>query len=134
MKEIAEFITEDSVIFEDKFDYWLELIGFRYIQLLQFIYSQSICDLDNLYKSIAMLTYKTHNSQKDLEKMSYWKFQNLLVYINEILEQENGGKNSSEGQDGPNEQFNNMQASAKSMMKNTSNNFKMPSMPKIPKM
>jgi hypothetical protein len=87
----------DFQVFEDKIEYWIELIGEKYLLMLQVIYAQSIIDIDNFYKSVAILTYKTNNSQKDICKLAYWKFTNLLAYINEIIEQEN--KSNKDGGD-----------------------------------
>lgn len=90
------------------------------------IYKSSIISQEEHYYNCALLSYKTHNSQRDLDNLEYYVFNNLTVYLTKIIDLENGAKQGNE--DNPNEQFENMQRSVsnmqKSMMSNTKSQFK----------
>lgn len=90
-------------------------------------YKKCKIDLQDFYESCVLLSYKTSNSQTEIEKMPFWKFNNLLIGLNKIIESENGNnkkQNNDENEENPymkqaREAFNN----AKSQM---------PKMPKMP--
>lgn len=90
------------------------------------IYKSSIISQEEHYYNCALLSYKTHNSQRDLDNLEYYVFNNLTVYLTKIIDLENGAKQGNE--DNPNEQFENMQRSVsnmqKSMMSNAKSQFK----------
>lgn len=60
------------------------------------LYSKSKIDIEEYYRNCCIISYKTANSQYDCEKMEYWKFNNLLTFLNEILTTETGGDNKQE--------------------------------------
>jgi hypothetical protein len=93
--------------------------------LLLFIYKQSIVNYEELYKMMALVAYKTSNNQEDCERMAYWKFENLMTCLNEIIEQENG-EGGGKPHDAATKQFDEMKGSASNMMKTAT--------PKMPKM
>lgn len=90
------------------------------------IYKSSIISQEEHYYNCALLSYKTHNSQRDLDNLEYYVFNNLTVYLTKIIDLENGAKQGNE--DNPNEQFESMQRSVsnmqKSMMSNAKSQFK----------
>lgn len=90
------------------------------------IYKSSIISQEEHYYNCALLSYKTHNSQRDLDNLEYYVFNNLTVYLTKIIDLENGAKQDNE--DNPNEQFESMQRSVsnmqKSMMSNAKSQFK----------
>ena len=90
------------------------------------IYKSSIISQEEHYYNCALLSYKTHNSQRDLDNLEYYVFNNLTDKLTKIIDLENGAKQGNE--DNPNEQFENMQRSVsnmqKSMMSNAKSQFK----------
>lgn len=80
----------------------------------ELIFKQSRIDIKEFYKACTVIGYKTSNSQKELEDMPYYLFNNISVFLNEIIEAENGdGKNS------PQSGHQDMMNSAKGMMSQT---------------
>lgn len=75
-----------------------------------------------------MLSYKTSNNQEIINKLPYYQFANMLVFLEEILDIENG-KHKKTDED------NNQQESVESLMRNARNLMgKMPNMNlKLPK-
>ena len=63
------------------------------------IYSASIISQEEHYYNCALLSYKTHNSQRDLDNLEYYVFNNLLVYLTKIVDQENGSKQGEDAGD-----------------------------------
>lgn len=90
--------------------------------ILRLVYNQSRVDLNNHYENCAMLTYKTHNSQRDLDGLDYYVFSNLISYIHKIMKEESDAQSSSDVTESSSDQFSKMQSSAKSMM----SGFKVP--------
>lgn len=88
------------------------------------IYRSSIISQEDHYYNCALLSYKTHNSQHDLDNLEYYVFNNMLVYLTKIIEAENG-KQDDGGQDSTQRQFSDIQRSASKMMSNAKNQFKM---------
>lgn len=86
------------------------------------IYKSSIISQEEHYYNCALLSYKTHNSQRDLDNLEYYVFNNLTVYLTKIIDLENGAKQGNE--DNPNEQFESMQRSVSSMQKSMMSNAK----------
>ena len=60
--------------------------------LLTYIYRKSIVPQKDFYKTCALISYKTSNSQSEIEQMPYYVFNNFVVFLNEIIEEENNGK------------------------------------------
>lgn len=84
------------------------------------VFNQSrLPDLDELFLTCARISYKLHISQIELDNMEYWEYNNLVVYLTKIIEEENKAQN------GENPYSNNM--------KDMQRNMKMPkfSAPKI---
>ena len=94
--------------------------------LLRLIYYQSIVDLNNHYENCAMLTYKTHNSQQDLNNLEYYVFTNLISYIQKILKEEADAQNSAESNESAMDNYSKMQSSSRNMFNNMKSGFKMP--------
>lgn len=85
--------------------------------LLCFIYKSSIISIDKYYETSAYISMKTANSQHDVDSMEFYVFNNYMIYLEKMIEAENG-KNSNEGESGnTNQQFNDNMKHAKSMMK-----------------
>lgn len=91
------------------------------------IYKASIISQEEHYYNCAILSYKTHNSQQDLDNLEYYVFNNLLVYLTKIVDQENGSKQGEDVGD-PQGRFTDMQKNVsnmqKSMMSNAKSQFK----------
>ena len=107
-----------------------QLFWYAWINIV--IYLQSRIDLKDLQKTITLISYKTSNDQKVCESLEYWKFNNLAIALNEILEEE-AKSQSSDGAETPNS--NSMMSDARrsmsSMMSGMKSPGKMPSMPKL---
>ena len=85
--------------------------------LLSFIYKFSIISIDKYYETSAYISMKTSNSQHDIDKMEFYVFNNYMVYLEKMIEAENG-KNTGEGENSEaSQQFNNSMRQAKSMIK-----------------
>lgn len=60
-----------------------------------------------------MISYKTSNTQDVIDNMPFYIFNNFVIYLNEIIDEENKKSNGdSNGQDSPND----MMKSASNMM------------------
>lgn len=112
----------DSYIEHENFEEY-----YKNANLISLIYKQSKLDIDKIYESATFISYKTPNSQESIEKMAFYKFNNLLVYIEKIIESENGGKSGENPMDSSQQQFSSMMSKSKSYMpKSNSYNFKRP--------
>lgn len=115
-----------------------QLFGYAWINVV--IYLQSRLDLKDLQKTITLISYKTSNDQRVCESLEYWKFNNLAIALNEILEEEAKAQ-SSEGKGASSDAANaapdssSMMSDAKrsmsSMMGSMRSSGKLPSMPKL---
>lgn len=96
------------------------------------LYPKSKIDIDEFYRNCLIISYKTSNSQLECENMAYWKFNNLLVFLDEVLTQEAGEQPA----DAENQQGTKFQQQAKIQQRQAMNNAKsmMGKAPKIPKM
>lgn len=52
--------------------------------------------MDDYYRTSTIISYKTSNNQEIIDNMPYYVFNNFMVYLNEIIEKENGGKSGDE--------------------------------------
>lgn len=107
-----------------------QLFGYAWINVV--IYLQSRLDLKDLQKTITLISYKTSNDQRVCESLEYWKFNNLAIALNEILEEEAKAQ-SSEGKDAPdsNSMMSDAKRSMSSMMGSMRSSGKLPSMSKL---
>ena len=107
-----------------------QLFGYAWINVV--IYLQSRLDLKDLQKTITLISYKTSNDQRICESLEYWKFNNLAIALNEILEEEAKAQ-SSDGKDAPDSSsmMSDAKRSMSSMMGSMRSSGKLPSMPKL---
>lgn len=107
-----------------------QLFGYAWINVV--IYLQSRLDLKDLQKTITLISYKTSNDQRVCESLEYWKFNNLAIALNEILEEEAKAQ-SSEGASAPDSSsmMSDAKRSMSSMMGSMRSSGKLPSMPKL---
>ena len=107
-----------------------QLFGYAWITVI--IYLQSRLDLKDLQKTITLISYKTSNDQRVCESLEYWKFNNLAIALNEILEEE-AKSQSSDGKDAPdsNSMMSDAKRSMSSMMGSMRSSGKLPSMSKL---
>lgn len=84
---------------------------FKNIDIWVNIYVQSIIDVEEYSKACAYITAKSSNDLNVVEQMPYYKFNNMMIHLREIIENENGG--SGEGSGEGNQDFKSM---AKSQM------------------
>lgn len=121
--EGASGSTSDVVLYQ--------LFGYAWITVI--IYLQSRLDLKDLQKTITLISYKTSNDQRVCESLEYWKFNNLAIALNEILEEEAKAQ-SSDGKDNTPDSSSMMsdaKRSMSSMMGSMRSSGKLPSMPKL---
>ena len=124
VQKTIQDISETDINIENEFDRFIPDAS-----LLQWVYKQSkIADQDSFYESYALISYKTSNSFSDIGKLPFWKFNNLLVHINRIIDNENGDGDKNGG---ASEQSESMQKSQKQMMGNMSSSFKGLKPPKL---
>lgn len=118
--KILQAISTDEITFPDiKYEIIYFLSGMiKTYFLSKFIYSQSIIDLNNFYKTCTLIAYKTSNNQEQLDKMPYYIFNNFTSYLNEIVEEEN------KNQGGDNNSGNDMMGNANKMMQGHMNSAK----------
>lgn len=94
------------------------------------IYKKSIISVEEFYRNCLIVSYKTANTQYDCERMEYWKFNNMLVFLDEIVSKENGDSPSGDQQ-----QQTDYQRQAKSQqhqaMQSAKSMMKRPSIPKL---
>lgn len=83
---------------------------------MKHVYCQSIVSVPDYYKSTTLLSYKMHISQNEIDKLPYYVYNNMLEYLKEIVENENGNQKS--------EGFDNMQSNMNSQMRNMQNSMK----------
>ena len=98
------------------------------IDLLVNIYKQSIINIEDYYQTCTYIAAKTSNNQSEVNKMPFYVFNNHMIYLQKILEAENGdGKGGSEdSQQSAQKTMASSMSQAKSMMPKPGN-FKMPS-------
>lgn len=59
------------------------------------------------------------NNQRNIDEMSFWYFNNYMVYFYEFLNEKNGNEETTENpQESASKQFTSSMSNAKSMMKN----------------
>lgn len=98
------------------------------------LYKESKISLEDYERACMVITYKTSDNQDVIDRMPFYRFNNRLIILGEMLESESGKKNdgdgSSEEQNSPQNQFKETMGNAKSMMKGLKppsfNNFKLP--------
>lgn len=87
--------------------------------------------MDDYYRTSTIISYKTSNNQEIIDNMPYYVFNNFMVYLNEIIEKENGGKSGDEETHASEQMAASMQK-AKSMMPSGIKSPKLPGI-KMPK-
>lgn len=94
------------------------------------IYEKSIVDWNDLWEAMTVISVKTSNNLKIINKLPYYEFVTLSKYLNKYIESENkqSGDNTS-----AEEQQNNMMEQSSKMMGNAKNMLKSGNMPKMPK-
>lgn len=94
------------------------------IDLTQEIFRQSIIPVQEFYKMCVMISYKTANTQSEVERMPYYVFNNFVAYLNEIIEEENKSESKVDtNQDMMQGMFNKQMSAAKSMMNSSPKKF-----------
>lgn len=127
LKTLQDILT-DNIKLADKSDF-----GYFYpkFDLHKFVYKQSIINMDDYYRTSTIISYKTSNNQEIIDNMPYFVFNNFMVYLNEIIEKENGGKSDDEENHASEQMAASMQK-AKSMMPSGSGlGIKSPKLPGI---
>lgn len=96
------------------------------------LYIESKISLEDFERSCMIITYKTSDNQDIIDNMPFYRFNNRLIILGEMLDAENGKKpgENSDNQENPNNAFKETMGNAKSMMKGLKppsfNNFKLP--------
>ena len=99
---------------------------FSNADLLTFLYKQCKIDIEEYYKTCALISSKTSNNQKIVEEMEYYVFNNYMVYLEDINKTENGGNQQEDIQKSSSKQFSSSMNNAKSLMKPNFGKFKAP--------
>lgn len=97
---------------------------------LKDIYHLSKIDIKEYEKACVLLEYKTGTNQNVLDKLEFYRFNNKMIFLNEILEEENKQNNNGNESD-ENNPMTNAKSMANNMMKNAKSSMKMPSLPSI---
>lgn len=87
--------------------------------ILTGIYIQSKININEFYKAAAFISTKSSNTLRDVEKMAYYKFNNLQIHLKELVEAENKG--GSPDNDGSSTDF---QGMAKSQLSSATSQVK----------
>ena len=96
------------------------------------LYKESKISLEDYERACMILTYKTSDNQDVIDRMPFYRFNNRLIILGEMLESESGDKKNdgSDSDESPGNQFKETMGNAKSMMKGLKppsfNNFKLP--------
>lgn len=90
-------------------------------------YKKCKINLEDFYESCVLLSYKTSNSQTEIEKMPFWKFNNLMIGLDKIIKYENGDNDKNKNKD---EEENPYMKQARQVFESAK--MKMPQLPKIP--
>ena len=91
------------------------------------IYFNSIIDRQEFDKACAWVSYKTSNSLDVINKMPYYAFNNHLIFLKEIFEEESkqsGNEESQNSQPNITQNFNSLMRQGKSMMPTYGNKSK----------
>lgn len=93
------------------------------------IYKKSIVDWNDLWEAMTVISVKTSNNLKIINKLPYYEFVTLSKYLNKYIEAENkqGGTENAE------DQQNSVMNQSNKMMGNAKNMLKSGNMPKMPK-
>ena len=125
VRDILDNEHEITLSYFDRFDKY-----FPVAVILKNIYGQSIVDIEDHYFNCARLSYAVHESQKDIDNLEYYVFNNKLIYISKIIDEQNEGQ---EG-DKASETYEGMKSDMKKHQKNMMTSAKLPKTPKIPKL
>jgi hypothetical protein len=87
-------------------------------ELLINIYLHSVIDQENYYQNCAFISSESSNSQKDIENMEFYVFNNYLIYLHKLLEEKN-----SDGKNKDDQEQNNPMGQAAKMQQNASKSF-----------
>lgn len=75
-------------------------------------------DLEHYYETCVLISMKSSNNQSEIDKMDFWKFNNLMVYFSKYLEKLEGtGNSETSTEDSSKNEFSKYMDSAKSMLK-----------------
>lgn len=96
---------------------------FTYLYLLEYVYRQSIVSVKDYYKTCVTIAYKTSNSQSEIDAMPYYQFNNFVVFLNEIIEEENKGSENGEGENTPKNMLSSTTKSFSDSMKSARQSF-----------
>lgn len=113
-KKILQDISIDNFHTKLNFSYF-----YPQIDLLTYIYTSSIINLESYGKTCALISMNSSNNQRNIDEMSFWYFNNYMVYFYEFLNEKNGNEETTENpQESASKQFTSSMSNAKSMMKN----------------
>lgn len=117
--EILQDISNGTLDLEEIFfsELYLQI---RWLFIVEYIIKQSLVSLEDFYKTCVLISYKTSNSQHDIDNMPYWVFNNFVAYLNEILEEEN----KENGGGSSNEQYNTAMQQHQQMFKQSQSSYK----------
>lgn len=96
------------------------------------LYKESKISLEDYERACMVITYKTSDNQDVIDRMPFYRFNNRLIILGEMIESESGDKKNdgSDSDESPQNQFKETMGNAKSMMKGLKppsfNNFKLP--------
>ena len=121
---VKQTIQDTSI---EKIKIWSERNFTPNSNLISHIYLHSKINLDDYYKTCAIIASESSNNQKIIDELEYYVFNNLMVYFKEIAQnksENNGGTDQENAQLQANNQFSNSIRNSKSMLKPNISNLK----------
>lgn len=95
----------------------------EYFEIWFIIFNNSIINIDEIWDKYTFISMKSNNSIEYLESMRIDKFNRLYESVKRFVEMEN---NSQNGGNESNSDVDSMMNQSKNMMKNATQNFKIP--------
>lgn len=95
---------------------------YKDFDLFAMIYRNSKIDISAYGKTSALISYKTSNTQEVIDNMEFYVFNNFMVYLEEIIDEENNEgsgdktKSADDMKSDASKQLSSSMSKAKSMM------------------
>jgi len=96
------------------------------------LYQRSKINLEEFYESCVLISYKTSNTQTEIEKMPFWKVNNIIIGLEKIIKSENG--DSKENNNNNQNEENPYMKQAQQMFNQAKSSLPKSGTPKVPKL
>lgn len=97
------------------------------------LYQRSKINLEEFYESCVLISYKTSNTQTEIEKMPFWKVNNIIIGLEKIIKSENGDSKENNNNNNQNEE-NPYMKQAQQMFNQAKSSLPKSGTPKVPKL